>query len=37
MTYDLMSLTADQLIELLEDEFSFARSGNRTLFEAEAH
>ena len=37
MTYDLMSLTADQLIELLGDEFSFARSGNRTLFEAEAH
>jgi len=37
MTYDLMSLTADQLIELLGDEFSFARSGNRTLFEAEVH
>jgi hypothetical protein len=36
MTYDLMSLTADQLIELLGDEFSFARPRNQMLFEAEA-
>lgn len=31
MTYDLMSLSADQLIELLGDEFSFARPKPRQL------
>ncbi|MCH8148407.1 MAG: hypothetical protein IH987_10500 [Planctomycetes bacterium] len=36
MTYDLMSLTADQLIELLGDEFSFARPRSQTPLEAEA-
>lgn len=32
-TYDLMSLTADQLIDLLGDEFSFARPKTAKLFE----
>jgi hypothetical protein len=35
-TYDLMSLSADQLIELLGDEFSFARPKSLTLFERES-
>ncbi len=32
-TYDLMSLTADQLIDLLGDEFAFARQKTSKLFE----
>jgi len=32
-TYDLMCLNADQLIELLGDEFSFARPKSKILFE----
>jgi hypothetical protein len=32
-TYDLMSVNADQLIELLGDEFSCARPRNATLFD----
>ena len=32
-TFDLMSLNADQLLELLGDEFSFARSQTPTLFD----
>ena len=32
-TYDLLSLNADQLIELLGDEFSFARPKTARLFE----
>lgn len=32
-TYDLMSLNADQLIELLGDEFAFARPKTARLFE----
>lgn len=32
-TYDLMSLNADQLIELLGEEFAFARPRSRRLFE----
>ena len=32
-TYDLMSLTADQLIDLLGDEFAFARQKTANLFE----
>lgn len=32
-TYDLMSLTADQLLELLGDEFAFARPKSRSLFD----
>jgi hypothetical protein len=34
-TYDLMSLTADQLIELLGEEFSFARPASKRLFAVE--
>lgn len=36
-TYDLMSLTADQLLELLGDEFSFARKKSLKLFPDEVH
>lgn len=32
-TYDLMSLDADQLLELLGEEFSFARTKSATLFD----
>ena len=32
-TYDLMSLDADQLLELLGEEFSFAREKSVTLFD----
>lgn len=35
-TYDLMSLTTDQLLELLGDEFAFARPKARRLFMDEA-
>jgi hypothetical protein len=31
-TYDLMSLTTDQLLELLGDEFAFARKQSLKLF-----
>ena len=34
-TYDLLDLTADQLIELLGEEFSFARPASRRLFTVE--
>lgn len=34
-TYDLMSLTADQLLELLGDEFAFARKQSPKLFPEE--
>jgi hypothetical protein len=34
-TYDLMSLTADQLIELLGEEFEFARPASKRLFAVE--
>ena len=36
MTYDLMSLSADQLIELLGKEFSFARHNSTVLLDAPA-
>jgi len=36
-TYDLMNLTADQLLELLGDEFSFARPKTATLFDDAIH
>ena len=36
-TYDLMSLNADQLLELLGDEFSFARRQTAKLFDDAIH
>ena len=36
-TYDLMSLNADQLLELLGDEFSFARRKTAKLFDDAIH
>ena len=36
-TYDLMSLNADQLIELLGEEFSFARPKTAKLFDEVVH
>lgn len=36
-TYDLMSLTADQLIDLLGDEFAFARPKTAKLFDDAVH
>jgi hypothetical protein len=36
-TYDLMSLTADQLIDLLGDEFAFARPKTAKLFDDAIH
>ena len=36
-TFDLMSLNADQLLELLGDEFSFARPRTAKLFDDAIH
>ena len=35
--YDLMSLNADQLLELLGDEFAFARLRTAKLFDDAIH
>ena len=36
-TFDLMSLNADQLVDLLGDEFSFARSRTERLYDSASY